>query len=115
MPRWYGPTLCVCCAGHRRSLPWAEVTYRDSMTGPGPRPPRGRHAAPDDDARPEEAGAGGRHAAGDPAGRRDPEVPGPPGLAGLPGITEPPSRRRRHAAPDDSPTGVTYHRPSLSN
>ena len=83
------------------------------MTRPGPPPPRGRHAAPDD-ARPDEDAPVGRHAA-DPARRRHaaPERDGYPE----------PTPRRRHAAPDDPPYGVpdeapngfTYHRPSIGH
>jgi signal peptidase I len=90
------------------------------MTRPGPPPSRGRHSAPDGDARPDEAAPGGRHAAPDPPRRRH-AAPEQGGVA-------PPSGRR-HAAPDGSPdgvpdgspdgvpdwapNGVTYHRPIL--
>ena len=84
------------------------------MTRPGPPPPRGRHSAPDDGARPDQAAAAGRHAAPDPPRRRH-AAPEQSGSA--------PPPRRRHAAPDDSPygvpdaapNGVTYHRPILGN
>jgi signal peptidase I len=82
------------------------------MTRPGPPPPRGRHSAPDDDARPDQAAAAGRHAAPEPPRRRH-AAPEQGGSA--------PPLPRRHAAPDDSshgvvdeaPNGVTYHRPIL--
>ena len=84
------------------------------MTRPGPPPPRGRHSAPDGDARPDQAVPGGRHAAPDPPQQRH-AAPEQSGSA--------PPPRRRHAAPDDSPygvpdaapNGVTYHRPILGN
>src|SRR6185437_9425490 len=88
-----------------RSLSWAVLTYRDPMTRPGPPPPRGRHAAPDDDARPDEGGPAGRHAAPDLPGRRH-------AAPDRDGYSDPPPRRR-HAAPDELPNGVLYHRPSL--
>jgi signal peptidase I len=75
------------------------------MTRPGPPPPRGRHAAPDDDARPDEGGPAGRHAAPDLPGRRH-------AAPDRDGYSDPPPRRR-HAAPDEPPNGVPYHRPSL--
>jgi len=75
------------------------------MTRPGPPPPRGRHAAPDDDARPDEGGPAGRHAAPDLPGRRH-------AAPDRDGYSDPPPRRR-HAAPDELPNGVLYHRPSL--
>ena len=107
-------SLCRATAAGPRSLSWAVLTYRDPMTRPGPPPPRGRHSAPDGDARPDQAVPAGRHAAPDPPQQRH-AAPEQGGSAPPPG--------RRHAAPDDSPygvpdaapNGVTYHRPILGN
>jgi signal peptidase I len=79
------------------------------MTGPGTPPRRGRHAAPDDDARQDDEGPqddprpGGRHAASDPPGwNAAPEHAGRPEHAGPLEHGGPPEPlpRRRHAAPD---------------
>jgi signal peptidase I len=78
------------------------------MTRPGPPPPRGRHAAPDGDARPDEGVPAGRHAAADEPPRRRHAAPD---RAGYP---DPPPARR-HAAPDEPADGVAYHRPTLGN
>jgi signal peptidase I len=77
------------------------------MTRPGPPPSWGRHAAPDDDARLDEAAPTGRHAAPDQPRRRH----AAPELDGYP---EPPPRRR-HSAPDDAPNGAGHDRPVLGN
>jgi signal peptidase I len=67
------------------------------MTRPGSPPTRGRHAAPDGGARPDEdAALAGRHAAPEP----------PPSRHAAPelGYHDPTPRRRRHAARDDDAT-----------
>ena len=69
------------------------------MTRPGSSPSRGRHAAPDDDARPDEDRPLGRHAVPDPPRRRH--------AAAEPNGYHAP-HRRRHAAPDDQPYAEPY-------